>query len=71
LRPVLSKYIFEMPASKKLEVLFMVDSLWEKFDVMLLVENHRQKEDGKYADLLNRIRVGKASAEDETVLKKG
>ena len=69
LRPVLAKYIFEEPLGHKFKLPFLVDSLWEKFDVMLLVENHRQNEDKPYAELLNRIRVGKATKEDEALLR--
>ena len=69
LRPVLAKYIFEQPASPKLEVPFLADSLWHKFDVMLLVENHRQNEDKDYAELLNRVRVGKTTEEDKAILQ--
>ena len=31
---------------------------WQSFEVINLVENHRQEKDKEYAELLNRIRVG-------------
>ena len=36
LRPVLQKYIFEQPACEKYHVSFLVNSLWDLFDVVIL-----------------------------------
>ena len=69
LRPVLAKYIFEEPLGDKFKLSFFADSLWTKFDVILLLQNHRQNDDKTYADLLNRVRVGKATKEDEALLQ--
>ena len=41
-----------------------MDQLWRKFDVVILLTNHRQGEDREYADILNRIRVGDIQPED-------
>ena len=41
-----------------------LESLWRKFDVILLKTNHRQGEDKEYAEILNRIRVGEINSSD-------
>ena len=58
LRPVRARYIFEEPMCEKYQLSFLADPLWEKFDIVMLIQNHRQGEDKDYADMLNRIRVG-------------
>ena len=45
------------------------DSLWRSFQAMFLTENHRQGNDQKYADLLNRIRIGKQTDGDLEMLR--
>ena len=45
------------------------NSLWRRFKVINLEKNHRQGKDKEYADLLNRVRVGKHTAEDIELLK--
>ena len=42
LKPDLGKYIWSTPHSEEYFQAFMVDSHWEKFAVVSLVENHRQ-----------------------------
>ena len=64
LRPVLARYIMEEPRSESYHLAFLVDSLWEKFDVIMLKQNHRQGEDREYADILNRLRIGNIEPED-------
>ena len=64
LRPVLARYIFEEPICEGFQLAFLLDSLWEKFDIVILTTNHRQGEDKIYADILNRIRVGNIEEED-------
>ena len=64
LRPVQANYIFDDPISEGYALAHLTDPLWKKFDVMMLVNNHRQGEDKVYADILNRIRIGHISEED-------
>ena len=64
LRPVQARYIFEEPISERFQLSYHLDSLWKKFDVVMLRINHRQGEDKKYADILNRIRIGDIQEED-------
>ena len=71
LRPVLARYIMEEPRSESYHLAFLVDSLWEKFNVIMLKHNHRQGEDREYADMLNRIRIGNLEPEDLKILKIG
>ena len=47
----------------------MIDPLWQKFQVILLTENHRQGEDFNYAEILNRIRTGDHTEEDCKILR--
>ena len=69
LRPVRAVYIFEEPRSETYHISYLADSLWEKFDVVMLTENHRQGEDKEYADLLNRMRVGDIKENDVKMLQ--
>ena len=41
---------------------------WEMFSSVLLEINHRQGNDKTYADLLNRLRIGKETEEDIELL---
>ena len=70
LRPVQAKYVFEEPEHKNFKVSHNVSPLWRKFKSIKLVQNHRQGEDGKYAELLNRAREGKLNKADEKELQK-
>ena len=42
---------------------------WYKIQCLNLEENHRQGEDREYADILNRIRIGKETEEDLQKIK--
>ena len=55
LKPVLGHFVFQSPNNKELELAHMMDSLWEKFEVITLKTNHRQGDDKPYAELLNRV----------------
>ena len=70
LRPVKGKYIFQKPACEQYHISHTLDPLWHKFQVVLLVQNHRQGEDRPYADVLNRIRVGEQTEDDYKMLEK-
>ena len=69
LRPVKARYIFEEPKSETFNIAYLLDSLWDKFDVIVLKHNHRQGEDKEYANVLNRIRVGELADEDIRLLE--
>ena len=64
LKPVRGKYIWCQRKSLEFLHAFMVQPHWDKFDVISLVENHRQNEDAEYANLLNRLRLGEHTEED-------
>ena len=68
LKPVMGRYLWCQPASKEYLHAFLVESHWEKFTVISLVENHRQQGDAAYANILNRIRVGEHTEEDMSIL---
>ena len=71
LKPVRGSYIFAAPNCKDYKLAYGdgTDSLWRSFSVINLEENHRQGKDKSYADMLNRIRVGKQTEEDVEILK--
>ena len=69
LRPVRARYLFEEPTNERFQVSFMINSLWEKFDVIMLRKNHRQGEDKEYADLLNKLRKGELTDEGLSMLE--
>ena len=64
IEPVQGKPIFCEPSDKRLKLCHAVEDLWKQFKVVNLKKNHRQGEDKKYADLLNRIRIGEQTSED-------
>ena len=69
LRPVRARYICDEPMSENYALTHLINPLWNKFEVIMLNKNHRQGEDGEYADILNRIREGNTSEADLNVLK--
>ena len=68
LKPILAKWIFEKPHSPTFSEYYNLNNLWSKFQIIELTKNHRQNEDGIYADILNRIRFGKQTDEDNLIL---
>ena len=69
LRPVMGRYIWCQPQHLDYLQAFLVQSHWEQFRVISLLENHRQSEDALYADILNRIRTGEHTEDDLNVLE--
>ena len=69
LRPVLGAFPFEKPKNPEFHATFNMENRWELFSVLNLEINHRQGEDKVYAEMLNRIRVGKMTEEDISKLK--
>ena len=68
LKPVKGVYIWCQPKNQDYLHAFHVQSHWEQFEVISLMENHRQKGDAPYADILNRIRVGEIIEDDMQIL---
>ena len=66
LKPVRGSYIFAAPNCKDYKIAYGdgTESLWRSFSVINLEENHRQGKDKSYAEMLNRIRVGKQTQQD-------
>ena len=64
LPPVMAKPVFSTEGS-----LINVFKLWHNFKLAELTETMRQKGDNAFIELLNEIRVGDLSSEQETVLK--
>jgi hypothetical protein len=71
LKPVLGSYIFAAPNCPDYKLAYGdgSESLWRSFKVINLEENHRQGKDKDYANMLNRIRMGKQTKEDIEILK--
>ena len=70
LRPPQGRFIFEHPRNSDYLALFnSEDSLWNSFEVVNLVHNHRQGAGSKWAEVLNRIRDGSFTKEDIDLLK--
>ena len=57
LRPISAAWIFEPPTETAYQASHALHSLWKEFDPIELTHNHRQGEDGEYAELLKRIRI--------------
>ena len=66
LKPVRGSYIFAAPNCNDYKIAYGdgEESLWRSFSVINLEENHRQGNDKIYADMLNRMRIGKHTQED-------
>ena len=69
LRPVLGRFIFDDPSLIDYNQIHSCNPRWPMFDCTLLEKNHRQGKDKSYADLLNRIRIGKHTEEDMEILE--
>ena len=69
LRPCQARYIFQEPVCEDYKLAFHSGTHWQSFEVISLEENHRQDSDKKYAELLNRIRIGQVTEEDLEVLR--
>ena len=69
LKPVRAKFIFDKPSSQDYHLSYNIEPLWQTFDIINLVQNHRQGGDKIYADILNRIRVGKQTQSDLNKLR--
>ena len=71
LKPVRGRYIHEQPSCPEYHEAYGdgSDSLWASFSVINLTKNHRQGSDRKFADILNRVRVGEQTEEDLKTLR--
>ena len=69
LKPVRARYICEEPMNESFLLCHILSPLWEKFDVIMLNQNHRQGEDRLFAELLNRAREGMLTEDDEKLLE--
>ena len=67
LKPIKGRWIFEAPSGPAKNAHELV-SLWKEMEPHTLEENHRQKNDKTFADLLNRIRMGEKTEEDVKIL---
>ena len=63
-------YPWEKPQNDKFRKAYDIDPLWNIFKPVILKTNHRQGEDRKYADMLNRFRVGECLKDDIEMMKK-
>ena len=71
LKPVRQRFVSDKPSSTEYHLAYGngSDSLWRSFDGIFLVENHRQGNHKTYAEILNRMRVGKQTKADIAILK--
>ena len=69
LRPVNARYVFEESLNQNYAISYALEPLWHSFKIINLVQNHRQGNDMIYADILNRIRIGKVTDDDCSLLE--
>ena len=69
LKPCMGRYICEEPLNPEFKITHHLAPRWEMFKPIILETNHRQGKDKQYAELLNRIRVGKQTEEDIATLR--
>ena len=65
----MGRYICEAPISQDYQVVHAIEPRWKMFNSVILETNHRQGKDKAYAELLNRVRVGKQTKEDMMLLR--
>ena len=70
IKPVKGRYIFQDPKSEDFQLANAVRPHWKNFQIINLEENHRQGNDKCYANMLNRIRIGKQTDKDIQELQK-
>ena len=64
LKPIMGHWIFEEPSNNCFTETHLLDPRWKMFTCVVLEKNHRQGADKEYADLLNKIRIGRFNDED-------
>ena len=69
LKPVRGRFIFEEPNDLAHSAHFQENSLWHKMESITLRHNHRQGEDLRWIETLNRIRKGELTVNDIALLK--
>ena len=71
LKPIRGSYIFSEPNCSDYKLAYGdgSDTLWRRFKVINLEENHRQGKDKEYADMLNRVRMGNHTRDDISMLR--
>ena len=69
LQPCMGRYICDVPINIDFRMTYRIQSRWHMFKSLLLEVNHRQGKDKPYADLLNRVRVGKQTQDDLDLLR--
>ena len=67
LPPIKGNYIFEKPINSNFLPFFEDWNIWQSFEVLNLVTNHRQGNFKRYADLLNRMRLGGTQMTNEDI----
>ena len=70
LKPCMGRYICQEPLNPDFKTTHALAPRWQMFKPIILETNHRQGKDKSYADLLNRVRVGKHTNDDIVTLKK-
>ena len=68
IQPVMGQWIFDQPLCRDYEISYLSRPLWDLFTPIELQENHRQGGDKSYAELLNRVRFGNHTEDDNKVL---
>ena len=69
LPPVMQSCVFLDPTSTHFQAFNNVVPLWRSFEPYVLEHNHRQKEEMRWANNLNEVRIGNVTKEVEDILK--
>ena len=69
LKPCKGKWIWQEPKNSDFVLAYYIKSHWHQFTTIILEKNHRQGQDGRYANILNRIRVHHQTKEDINILR--
>ena len=76
LRPVKRKFPWEAPRNEKFRLYNLAEGqddehnqMWMDFKPIMLKTNHRQGDEKLFAEVLNRVRVGELTDDDQTLMK--
>ena len=69
IKPVKERYTFDVSKCTEFQLASCIESHWNKMQIINLNLNHRQGKGKKYAEILNRIRIGSHTEEDMKKLR--
>ena len=69
LKPVLGALTFGQPKQPQFKLSYLIEPIFDLFEVIELTTNHRQNADHVYGNFLKRLRMGEQTEEDINLLR--